>query len=136
MAEFKAFAVGDRIECKILHVHQDKASGRTWIELTRKQKHLAKHQGLNEEEMKNTPLSLEDLKVGQSYQAMVVSSSLQSEEAMNLKFSQPVQLQVSSFIRGVVAFNHIEDPLSVAANGGISKKLKVGDTVTASYLGN
>ena len=43
---------------------------------------------------------------------------------------------MSPFIRGVVAFNHIEDTQSVASNGGISKKFKVGDTLTASYLGN
>jgi len=38
--EFNSFAVGDRIEAKILKVVQD--SQRTWIELTRGEKHMAK----------------------------------------------------------------------------------------------
>jgi ribosomal protein S1 len=38
--EFSSSAVGDRLDVKILKVTEDKANGRTWIELTRNQKHM------------------------------------------------------------------------------------------------
>jgi len=61
--EYKSFAVGDRIECKILLITKD--SDRMWIELTRNSKHMAKLKGLDEEVVKATPNTLEELKVGQ-----------------------------------------------------------------------
>jgi ribosomal protein S1 len=49
ISEFKSFAVNDRIECKILHIQKDKGTDRTWIEMTRSEKHLVKHEGLDED---------------------------------------------------------------------------------------
>ena len=86
-SKFSSHKVGDRLECKILHVQKEKGTDRTWIELTNKASHLKKATGLCEEEMTKTPLSLEELKSGNVYPAVVVSSSLQKEEAINLKFS-------------------------------------------------
>jgi hypothetical protein len=54
--------VGDRIECKILKVSEE--NERTWIELTRNDKHMAKLQGLDEAELKKSPSSLADMKQG------------------------------------------------------------------------
>jgi len=46
--EFKSFAVNDRIECKVLKMSEDASNDRTWIELTRNEKHMAKLVGLDE----------------------------------------------------------------------------------------
>lgn len=71
--EFKSFAIGDRIECKVLSLStsQDKQ----FIELTRNPKHMAKLQGLDEQEMAKCPTSLSELKKGKKYRAIVVSNT-------------------------------------------------------------
>ena len=40
--EFNSISLGNRIDVKILKVTEDKANVRTWIELTRKEKHMQK----------------------------------------------------------------------------------------------
>ena len=107
-----------------------------WIELTRNSKHMAKLKGLDEEVVKATPNTLEELKVGQQYSAMVVSCSYEKEEAMNLKYSQPIQLQVSPYLRGSVPFNHIISPSDLVKFGYVTAKVKVGDRMEVTYIGN
>jgi len=88
--EFKTFAVGDRVEAKILQVTAE--ATRNWIELTRRSAHMAKVSGLDEQTIASTPMSLESLKVGDNYKALVLSCSFEKEQALNLQFSQPMQL--------------------------------------------
>ena len=45
--EFNSSTLGNRIDVKILKVTEDKANVRTWIELTRKEKHMQKPHGLD-----------------------------------------------------------------------------------------
>lgn len=90
--EFKAFNVGDSIECKVLSVEKDPKSDRSWVELTRQSKHMQKPQGLDESLIQHLLTSPDQLKVGQQYNAMVLSCSLEREEPVNLKFSQPIHL--------------------------------------------
>lgn len=68
-----------------------------------------------------------------------MSCSLDREEAVNLKQSLPMQVAVSSFIRGQVPFNKIVSTQDIATHGSqiiLSKKFKVGQSIEAKYLGN
>jgi len=77
--EFTSSAVGDRIDVKILKVTEDQANGRTWIELTRNQKHMAKLQGLDQDQLDQTPMSVEALKLGKRYDVAIMSCSMTQE---------------------------------------------------------
>lgn len=68
---------------------------------------MQKVQGLDTEQLKKTVMSETDLKIGQKYSALIVSSSWDKEEPVNLKFSHPIQVQVSPFVRGSIPFNQI-----------------------------
>ena len=103
--EFNRFAVGDRIEAKILSVKEE--GKRTWIELTRREKHMEKMQGLDEEELSKLVTKEADLTAGKKYKAMVLSCSHQEQQAVNLNFSHPMLLQISPFVSGTVPFNQI-----------------------------
>jgi len=117
ITEFKSMAVGDRIEAKILKISQE--GDRTWIELTKKHQHMTKIQGLDEEEMAKLVMSMADLKVGQKYSAMVSSCDFEKDQPINLHFSQPIQLQISPFVRGSVPFNQIVPTSTLAKFGSI-----------------
>ena len=137
--EFKQYVVGDRIEAKILKVTHDESKGRTWIELTRNENHMQKVQGLDAEELKKTVMSNEDLKIGKKYSALIVSSSWEKEEPVNLKFSHPIHVQVSAFVRGSIPFNQIVPVEELAKHGSqilLSKKFKVGQRVEVTHIGN
>lgn len=60
------------------------------MELTRREAHLNKPEGLDEELVSSTPKSENDLKKGESYDAMVVSCSAEKEEGINTKYSNPI----------------------------------------------
>lgn len=126
--------VGDRIEAKILSVKEE--GKRTWIELTRKEKHMEKMQGLDEEELSKMIEKESDLTVGKKYQALILSCSNQEELPMNLKFSHPMLLQISPFVSGTVPFNQIVSSENLQEFGYIISKHKVGQKVEATYLGN
>lgn len=137
--EFKQYVVGDRIEVKILKVTHEESKDRTWIELTRNENHMQKVQGLDAEELKKMAMSNEDLKIGKKYSALIVSSSWEKEEPMNLKFSHPIHLQVSPFVRGSIPFNQIVAVEELAKHGSqilLSKKFKVGQRVEVTHIGN
>ena len=68
---------------------------------------MQKVQGLDEDLVSAMPMTLKDLKKGKKYEATIISSSWEQNEAINLKLSNPVHLQVSPFVRGNVAFNQI-----------------------------
>ena len=136
--EFTTSTVGDRIDVKILKVTEDEANGRTWVELTRNQKHMQKLVGLDQAQLDQTPLSVDALKVGKKYEVVILSCSMQQEQAINLKFSEPMLVQVSPFVRGTVPFNQIAETGELAKHGSqiiMSKNYKVGQTISASYLG-
>ena len=114
---------------KILKVTHDESRGRTWIELTRNENHMQRVQGLDSELLKKMVWSNEDLKVGQKYSAMIISSSWEKEEPMNLKFSHPIHVQVSPFVRGSIPFDKIVSVEELAKFGSqilLSKKFKIG----------
>jgi len=91
--DFNQYSVGDRIEAKILQVVYDKTHDRTWIELTRREEHMQKVQGLDEATVKNTPKSVEDLVSGKQYEAVLMGTSPQdSVKAVNLNSSQPLHI--------------------------------------------
>lgn len=75
--EFNSYAVGDRIDVKVLKITEDEANNRTWIELSRNQKHMQKLQGLDQEQLEQTPMNIDSLKIGQKYDAMILSSSME-----------------------------------------------------------
>lgn len=77
--EFNSSTLGDRIDVKILKVTEDEANGRTWIELTRNEKHMQKLQGLDKEQLDQTPLDIEALKLGKKYDVVIMSCSMQRE---------------------------------------------------------
>jgi hypothetical protein len=77
--EFTSSTVGDRIDVKILKVEEDRANSRTWIELTRNQKHMAKLQGLDQDQLDQTPLNVEGLKLGKKYDVVIMSCSMKEE---------------------------------------------------------
>jgi hypothetical protein len=76
--EFNSFASGDRVDCKILKVSEE--NGRTWIELTRNEKHMAKLNGLDEAELSKLVMSVDQLKHSSKYEVIINSE-------MNIKFS-------------------------------------------------
>lgn len=83
-------------------------------------------------------MSANSLKEGQKYNAVIISSLLDKEEALNLKFSHPMQIQVSPFVRGSVAFNQLEQVTELAKFGSQiiqSKKYFVGQIISATYVG-
>ena len=74
--KFEQYTVGDKIEAKILKV--TKENDRTWIELTRNAKHMSKAQGLDQETLDASPMKDSDLKKGDRYDAIIVSSTWDS----------------------------------------------------------
>lgn len=55
-----------------------------------------------------------------------------------MKFSQPMLVQVSPFVRGSIPFNQIVEVEELAKYGSeiiMSKKFKVGKTISAIYIG-
>lgn len=134
--EFEQYTVGDKVEAKILKITKDEDKGRTWVELTRKKAHMSKTLGLNQDELKQTVKGIDDLVQGQDYDALVVQSSWDSQEPVNLKFSKPVQIQISAFVRGQIPFNQILN-MSDLSNLGIQyKKFKIGQKLSVKYIQN
>lgn len=135
--KFEQYTVGDKIEAKILKVTQE--SDRTWIELTRNPTHMSKAQGLDPETLNNTPMSDSNLKSGKQYDAVIISSTWDSQDALNLKLSDPIHIQLSPFVRGKIAFNQIlpvEDLATFGSQIFKEKNFKVGQKVKVTYLGN
>jgi hypothetical protein len=54
---------------------------------------------LDEQVLKKTLYSLEDLKTGEQYDAMITD--------VNYSFSQPIQITVSPFIKASISFDRI-----------------------------
>lgn len=80
-----------------------------------------------------------DLKIGKEYQAQIISCSSHKEEALNLKYSSPLQIQVSPFIRGSIPFSQIVSTDDLVKHGSEiikSKKFTVGQMVTATFIGD
>jgi predicted HTH domain antitoxin len=59
-------------------------------------------------------MGIEDLKKGQRYDGIIVSSTWDSEEPLNLKISKPLSVQISAFVKGYVSFNQISEIDDVA----------------------
>jgi hypothetical protein len=53
-----------------------------------------------------------------------------------MKFSSPVQLAISSMVRGSVPFNQVADQKTMIKLGTVPANLKVGQRVDAWYIGN
>ena len=68
---------------------------------------MQKVQGLDTGHLKKMVMSNEDLKIGQKYSALLVSSSWEKEESINLKFSHPIHVQVSPFVKRLIIFKQI-----------------------------
>ena len=68
---------------------------------------MSKVQGLDPETLKETPITDSDLKSGKSYDAVIVSSTWDAQDALNLKLSEPIHVQLSPFVRGKILFNQI-----------------------------
>jgi hypothetical protein len=69
---------------------------------------------------------------------MIISSSWDKEEPINVKFSQPIHLQISPFVRGSIPFNQIAPIGEIASHGAqilLAKKFKVGQRIEVTYLG-
>lgn len=122
MTEFHSYSVGDRIEAKILQISKPSMSGaRTFVELTRSLNHM-EYDGLDPE----SPVVTEaDLKDGSKYKATIVS--------INFKYSEPIQIQLSPFVRGSIPFDHMINPSDLSA-AFMETKYSVGQQVEVTYL--
>ena len=65
---------------------------KTWIELTRRKEHMKKSTGLDQSTLDKTYQSIEDLKNGQQYDALITD--------VNYAYSQPISVSLSPFVRG------------------------------------
>lgn len=124
-AEFDGFSVGENIKTKILKISQDKA--KTWIELTRKREHLNRPgDQLDQTLLSKTLMSVEDLKEGQQYEALITD--------VNYAYSSPFQIQVSPFIRSSVSFDKIVNADTLIQEGSsILQKYRKGASVKVYY---
>lgn len=108
------------------------------MELTTKKAHIQEAEGLNEELKKKSLLELSEIKVGQVFeQALVLGPS--TEQALNLRHSKPLQVQVSARAKGSIPFNQIVTTKELAKFGSdilLAKTLKGGSTVKVTYQGN
>ena len=76
--------------------------------------------------LNNTLLSVEDLKAGQKYDAIITD--------VNYAYSQPVQVSVSPFIKGGISFDKLADAETLTKDGvSFLEKFKVGSTVQVYY---
>lgn len=62
-------------------------------------------------------MGIEDLKNGQRYDGVIVSSTWDSEEPLNLKISKPISIQISAFVKGSIPFNQIVEVDDLAKFG-------------------
>jgi len=63
------------------------------------------------------------------YDAVIISSTWDSQDALNLKLSEPIHIQLSPFVRGKVPFNQILGVDELAKFGSQvfnERKFKVG----------
>ena len=66
-------------------------------------------------------------------------TSFDGEDAVNLRYSQPIQVQISPFVRCSIPFNMIVPTKDIALHGSKiieSKNFKVGQKLEAKYVGN
>jgi len=66
-----------------------------------------------------------DLKDGSKYKATIVS--------INFKYSEPIQIQLSPFVRGSIPFDHMINPSDLSA-AFMETKYSVGQQVEVTYL--
>jgi len=98
------------------------SGARTFVELTRALKHMQKLDGLDPD----CPVITEaDLKADQKYKATIVS--------INFKYSEPIQVQLSPFVRGSIPFDHMINPSDLSA-AFMETKYSVGQQVDVKYL--
>ena len=81
-------------------------------------------------------MSVNDLKQGQQYNGIIVSSSWDSSEPVNYKVSKPIQIQISPFVRGSIPFNQIVDIDYLTKHGVQGKSFKIGKKVSVKYMQN
>ena len=74
------------------HVIMSIDDKKTWIELTRRKEHLKKPFGLDDQTLKQTWNSVEDLKNNHEYEAIITE--------VNYAYSNPMQISLSPFVRG------------------------------------
>ena len=81
---------------------------------------------LDETTLKKTIFSLDELKVGQQYDAVI--------NDVNYSFSQPLQIIVSPFIKSSISFNKIVDADTLVREGGsFLQKFKLGTAVKVYF---
>lgn len=131
-ADFDGFSVGENIKAKILKVSQGKRyeclkshidKNKTWIELTRRREHLNKPTDqLDEATLAKTIFSIEEMKQGKSYDALITD--------VNYSNSRPIQVSVSAFVKGGISFDKIVDGATLTTEGSsILQMFKAGITV-------
>jgi len=83
-------------------------------------------------------MSADSLKVGSKYNAMVISCSMVKNEPINLKFSSPMLVQVSPFVRGSIGFDQLTTIESLAKFGPeiiMNQKYFIGKSLSVTYIG-
>lgn len=84
---------------------------------------------LDDQVLKQTLYSLEELKVGQQYDAMITD--------VNYAYSKPIQITLSPFIKSSVSFDKIVEPEVLIKEGSsILQKFKAGAQIKVYYEAN